>query len=54
MYECGRCRKRLQISAVCALLQAFDEVKIGQKPPVAIDVGFAVGCGKNGANKFDS
>ena len=36
------------------LVQALDEVEIGQKPPVAIDVGFAVGRGKHRTNKFDS
>src|SRR6266446_1186581 len=35
-------------------LQTFDEVKIGKQPPVAVNVGSAVGRGKNRANKFNS
>src|SRR5580765_3337376 len=54
MYECARYRMRLQISAVCTLLQSFNEVKIGQQSAVAVHVGVAVWRGKNRADKFNS
>ena len=39
MYQCGRGdRTRLQISVVFTLLQAFDEVEIGEQAPVAVNV----------------